>query len=78
MSLNIYCHYSICFLASYQQNPILLYLFVIYFYISESGVVLTFTVTSELVSKRSSDFSYFEGDSPNSNDLKECGIGVCY
>lgn len=30
------------------------------------------------VSKRSSDFSYFEGDSPNSNDLKECGIGVCY
>lgn len=40
--------------------------------------MLTFTVTSELVSKRSSDFSYFEGDSPNRNDLKECGIGVCY
>lgn len=78
MSLNIYCHYSICFLASYQETPILLSLFVIYFYISENGVVLTFTITSELVSKRSSDFGYFEGDSPDSNDRNECGIGVCY
>lgn len=77
MSLNIYCHYSICFLDSYQQTPILLYLSVIYFYISESGVVLTFTITSELVSKRSSDFGYFEKDSPNSKDLNECEIGVC-
>lgn len=40
--------------------------------------VLTFTITSELVSKRSSDFGYFKGDSPNSNESNECGIGVCY